>query len=285
MPSEKKPRTPTRSASRRQIEFTPGQMLIAICTFIAFGLVCFMLGILVTRLDSTLAPIEDEPTEQTAAAPILNREPQAQPAPAAPDVPRPQQSSPTPPENLRDQVASRNETPAPGQPRTVAPPPATRRPAPPTQPAPPTTPPPALPEAPPPPQPPAEPIEEPIAEDPAATPPPEAPPAADTPRVLENVEPLTPEPPAPPAEPRTGTAAFGVQIASVSIDRRDQAQRALSDAERRVGQSGRLVPTADGRMLRIIVGDFSDRAEATRLMESMRNESQFESCFVQSFTR
>jgi len=284
MSTAKKSRTPNRSPQVRQIEFTPGQMIIAICTLIVFGLVCFMLGVLVNKLDSSVAPDVAAITETEAA-----------PGPAtAQDTPAPrtQQTSPLPPESLRGGVASRNQTadrPDPSQPRTVAPPSANRRAE-----APEPTPRPALPVSPEPPAPPVlePPVDEPI-EEASASPEPESPDPTPAPegRVLENADLLTldePEQPAStpgPSAPAAGETAYGVQVASVSAEREEQARRALADAERVANHKGQLVPSDDGRMLRLVVGSFADRAEATRLMESMRQHRQYESCFVQTFTQ
>jgi len=280
MPPAKKTRTPDSNPKVRQIEFTPGQMIIAICTLIVFGLVCFMLGVLVNKLDTTFSP---EGTT-TAAAPA-----QTEPGVTAPPetgqapAPRPQQTSPIPPESLRGPVASRNETAepsSPSQPRTVAPPSATRRPSAPEPAAPAEVPRPTAPVAPDPPQ---ESAPEVTADEPEPT-------APET--VLENVELMTPEEPDDSAEtttqpppPAAGSTAYGVQVASVSAEREEQARRALAEAERVSEQKGRLVPSDDGRLLRLIVGSFGERAEATRLMESMRQHSQYEGCFVQTFTQ
>ena len=274
MAAAKKPRTPSPSPQTRQIEFTPGQMIIAICTLIVFGLVCFMLGVLVNRLDSTFAPAEAEvaQTEATTGEPDAALD-------EGPDT-RARQTSPRPPETLQRDVAARNETTeprSPQQPRTVAPPPATRRAETPSEPGQPAAPPPVEPTEPEL----AEPVEEPEA---AAQEQPE-------PRVLENVEPMTPEEPEEPAgveetspAPAGGTA-YGVQIASVSPEREEQARRVLTDAEETVNLEGRMVPAEDGTLLRLIIGSFDNRDDATRLMEEMRQHSQFEGCFVQTFTQ
>ena len=274
MSAAKKPRTPSRNPQARQIEFTPGQMIIAICTLIAFGLVCFMLGVLVNKLDTSFGP-ETPTVATTEQAPLET--------PVAASPPPQQQTSPMPPEALRERVASRNESEV-GQPRTVPPPSATRRPDPPAQSV---APPPARPIEP-------EPVDEadveladPVIEDPEP----------ESPRTLiENEAPLTPEttrettpepqspPSAAPAAAPGGTA-YGVQIASLSTERQEQAQRALADAERAANQSGQLVRTEDGRFFRVIIGAFESRADATRLQERMRQQSQFEGCFVQTFTK
>jgi len=135
----------------------------------------------------------------------------------------------------------------------------------------------------------------------AEAPTPEPEPAIETPpteRVLENVEPIMPEDtveaePAggsstaspPSASPPAGSTVYGVQVASVSAEREEHARRALADAERVVNEKGQLIASNDGTLLRLVMGSFQDRAQATQLMERMRQHSQFEGCFVQTFTQ
>ena len=56
MPSTKKKKSGFADQEKHTLEFTPAQLIGAICTLMVFGLVCFLLGGVVNKFDSSHAP-------------------------------------------------------------------------------------------------------------------------------------------------------------------------------------------------------------------------------------
>lgn len=244
-------------------ELTSGQLVAGICLLLVIVLLVFLLGIVVGNLDSTLQP-------DTAVA--------AQEPGAAETRPRPEggvQTSPNP-RTLPGTARSAAESSAAGT-RTVEMAPPVRRTETPAQ----TPPPPpadnelAMMEA-----------QRRAAEDaePVALPP--GPPPATTP--LARAEPPRVDPP--PAQPEPAPAAapaaaptgdiWSVQLVAYGVENRAIAEENQQRLKRNAGIDAELVPSADGKFLRLMIGAFNTREEADTLQEELRQRPGLADCIV-----
>jgi len=300
---------PPSSRGKQGPEFTSNQLIVGICIFLVAALVCFMLGVVVGKFDTrakvadqpqepdtehvekpgpvsdTRRGLEETPREGTQAYPRYRpiELPAAKPAAPIPSpitVPARPTIEPTTLAKDSDQATRL----FPEKPEIQLP----QLPEPPSAPAAAT---PSV-EA-------SESAQEKSAQAPPETPSKEArlaaegfearqPAAAEAPAEspIETVPasepaPTSPEPEFP--ESRPGEWAFGVQVASFAGPNREQAAQ---DYKLRLEASSdlkaMLMPSEDGRYLRVVVGGYPDRKTAERVCKELRKQAEFTDCFVKS---
>lgn len=303
----------TRNGDKLTAEFTSGQLVIGIVCALFFCVACFMLGILVGKLDPSLQPGDTVEAVAAAVAPAAKpaAPPAAPAAAAAKPAPKPtggvQQSPRTdglqphstqppkatelPPLPGSAPVKIAKETPAPttrtrldlpaGQatppPATVAPPaavPAAPGAAPaPAAPAPAAPAPAAVAAATPAPPPPA-PLEPPAAE-------------AAAPVAMQAVDPpdapLTPATPAAKPAAAAASGSFGIQVASLTgADKNARAVEFQKKFKKDTGLDCQAFPTSDGQYVRLMVVGYASKADAAAACANLKKTPQFAQAFVKA---
>ncbi|HOS03022.1 MAG TPA: SPOR domain-containing protein [Candidatus Hydrogenedentes bacterium] len=269
-------------------ELTSFQLIIGICIALIVCLVCFLLGVVVGRSENSLhigasllapnAPAESSGTNGNNAPPASSV---ASTVPATGQQTWPQ--VPTSP-------LVKSQAPADAVPRSTslpAPPPrgATARDVP-------------IPMAPPAPSPAAsgmpetalktttQPIvtmpESTTAEIPAAK---AQPPASSIPSTEKKPSPALPAPataPAPSAS--TGSARSGkrftVQVVAYDVKNREQAENYKKLLEANSDLRAEIVPSEDGKYMRVFIGDYATREEANKARQDLQKRAGFKECFV-----
>jgi len=274
-------------------EFSSSQLVIATCVFLIMALVCFALGVLVGRYDVTSSRPRQNVQSTESAAESAKPLPPAPRREAAPPDGVGEQKSPRPvvmpPTKAQTPGFPSSDGAAPSGPRV------TEHPAPPPKPeTPPTAAPtpeskletpgskPAEQPSPPPPA---------AAEVPATAPPaaevkldPKAvAPAASTLPVEHPTPAQTAPPPAMPSAPAAGTTAqgdYGIQLASFSgPNRQTMAEASKKRLETNTDMKADLLVSEDGKMVRLVVGHYTDKATATKACEELKKRAGFADCF------
>lgn len=261
------------SREKYTAELSSGQLVLGVCMLIAFGLACFMIGVLVGKFEPSprgdVARASPSATTQTA-------EEARSRTPSLPLSPLPERSTTDAPPNQNVSPPSRTST--------VGPHPPAKTPA--VQAAPaesvsasPGPRPVPFPASSAPRQAPNETVDAAAAAAntvPTGSP---APPAPEL-RPLEIDDEMRPAPaqdgppaPAAPAGPR-----FGVQIAA--LEQRRNAERLKRDVESMTAHSADLVEPPDSRLVLVIVGSYPDRAEAEKVRLELRDRYGYKDCFV-----
>lgn len=238
MTTKKKTRRKSAANPRdtRTVEFTPAQFLGAIVTLVCFGLVCFILGIIVNRVDNSRRDSAIAKAQEVRSG--EGQQVQASPAPATSAPVKVEEAPPvrTKKEEFKTipvpEGAKRNQAIA--ESAKVEEKPAEK----PPEPEPMTT-----------------------AQAPTEEKPPPAPPVQE-------------EKPAPeastPTVPNAANGNWTIQIAAYSAESRDRAEAFIKSIAKDTGITPKLVPSPDGKWLRVWIGQFTDKAEA----EEMKIELQ-----------
>ena len=277
------------------------QRVVGICAILVYGLICFLVGVLVGRHDPSFD------TRQTAA--VVKPKPEARPlAPPAPRSElRGEQKSPQP-------VVMPTAAPPAGHPADAGAPEAhsamprvTERPAPkraelpghvktpqeaPEKPSAndtagkPAVQGPAKPKDTPTPAPSKKPVAAglPKGEATQVGPKAQAKPAAPTPATTQTPG-KTPPPasttlPKPSAPPPAGKGAYVIQVASFSSSNRGQAEDARRRLSAHANLTAELVTSEDGKYVRVIVGNYPDLKTAEKARDALRERKGFADCFV-----
>ncbi|HOV72642.1 MAG TPA: SPOR domain-containing protein [Candidatus Hydrogenedentes bacterium] len=273
---------PTPSVSRLSSEFSSSQLVIATCVFLIMALVCFALGVLVGRYDAAaFRPKQNVPSAETAAGP-------SRPFPPAP---RGGNTEPQPvgvQKSPRPVVMPPTQSQTPGFPSAdgAAPsgPRVSEHPAPPAKPETPAAPsaapvssPPSKPETP---APPAATTEvkpaAPSAPSATTTTPPESP-KPDT----ESVPPVVETPAGTTLLPATAApGVYGIQVASFSgANRQQMAEASKKRLEANTDMKADLLPSEDGKIIRVIVGHYPDKDSAAQACAELKKRAGFADCF------
>lgn len=90
----------------------------------------------------------------------------------------------------------------------------------------------------------------------------------------------------PAAEPKTATAAkaggFTVQVVAYESKNRGRAEEYKRLLEKNSDLKAQLVPSEDGKFVRVYVGRYATRAEAQKACEELRKRAGFQGCFVKA---
>lgn len=287
MPSTRKKKSSFANQEKHTLEFTPAQLIGAICTLMVFGLLCFLLGVVVNKFDSAHA-------EKRAVAVARDEEPQPatpvregkQTTPRLDVVKIPSSTSSTPPKNnpATSTVPRKDDTI-----RPVPLPPAKESPAKeaskePTQVA--TASPVKSVELPPM-GPTATPGPAPAKSETPVAPSPAKPETAVAPKPAAEVS--APEPKAAPsaAPPSNETLSpekdnYAIQVAAYSPSNRAKAEQFRALLEKQLKMTARLVTSKDGKWIRVMVGSFPDAASAQSKQAEMKQIKQFKDCMVKA---
>jgi len=232
---------PLSDKDRYTAELSTGQLVIGVCILLMFGLACFLMGVVIGKFDPTLAP----------------------------DAARQAQSVQTTPAPLeRTAIARTQELPVAAPAETInAPPPEMRVPLQTEQPQ-------------------AAPVAE--TPDTTANPPAQNQTETDLPKeVAQEPVKLAEVPPAVPAKAaqvETPTPAaptgpsFGIQIAAFKTH--DRAVVAKTDVETKTSYSAQVLPTSNGRLVRVVVGSYADKLSADQARSDLKNNYGYSDCWV-----
>lgn len=253
---------PTPSVSRLGSEFSSSQLVIATCVFLIMALVCFALGVLVGRYDVTSSrPKQNVQSTETTTD-------QAKPLP-----PAPRRESAAPAEvgvqkSPRPVVMPPTRAQTPGFPSSDGAAPSTPR----------------VTEHPVPPPPPAAAI--PVSPAPAAEVKPEPKPEAPAASTVLAEPPKPAQETTPPATPATAAAEpsaqgdYGIQVASFSgPNRQKMAEAAKKSLESNTDMKADLIVSEDGKMIRMVVGHYPDKASAAKACGELKQRAGFSDSF------
>jgi len=106
--------------------------------------------------------------------------------------------------------------------------------------------------------------------------------------LLEGVEPGGKKAAEVKKEPAAATTAtttpaggkFVIQVASLAGADRKKAETQLHKLEKQTGLKGAVLQASGDKYLRIVVGDFADRASAMKKCDELRKQPEFSGCFV-----
>lgn len=247
MATKSKRKSSVLDRDKRTVEFTPAQFLGAIVTLVCFGLVCFVLGIIVNRVDmarraSNVAQVQESAAQaqgegiqrqasSTAVTPTESDEPKKE------DVKKESYrtiSVPEGPSQSRTQAVKEDK---PKEEVQVA----------------------------------AADIEPPTKAVEPITP--EKKPA-DTPKETAPVKPAAETAKAP------ATGAWTIQVAAYAANNRTRAESFIKDIEKGTGITPRLVASSDGKWIRVWIGEFGDKAEAEAMRKELASNPTLKDCIV-----
>lgn len=297
MQSSRRPKT-LMDADRHTLEFSSGQLIIAICGLLFLWLVGFLMGVMAGRLEfggTTVAELTSPLTKPAAATAKPDGAKAAAPAPKAPSgtntsekgrtrvaniavPPAPGKAAPAP-----TKPADKPAQPAPAEsaaPKFVAdrpsraatqtqaeaaanPAPAKEQPAP-AAPATPAQPPAATP---------TPPAAEPTAVAKVEAAAPAEKPAAEAPKVEE-------KPAETAAAPAPGGKGFAVQVFSVKAANRANADEYVALLKENSGLEGRVIKSKDGKLYQVVIGNYADRKAAEKKRDELKKKAGFADCIV-----
>lgn len=269
---------------RYQAELSAGQLVIGVCILLMFGLGCFLLGVLIGKVDPSLQPDAVAQREAAQSQALGQPEPARQSVPPTtqPSEPEPQTTAPPPEMRVPPRVLEQEQTPEPAPPKAepeTEPEPEPQKMASESEPqdgvaktvesvaqqqrlSPPTAVPETVAEA-------SEPTPEPAA--PSTTP--EN--VADAPG--ESQAASTP-PTSATTQPAAARSTFGVQIAAFETPQR--ADVAKQQLESKSSYQARIVTSESGRLYKVVVGSYADYATASQARDDLRSRYQYRDCFV-----
>jgi len=250
---------------RYTAEMSTGQLVIGVCILLMFGLGCFLLGVLIGRIDPSLRTL-DRQSDRVATA-----EPAARPDP----TPAPQEESEPelrPPMQFPDRngASASDGQNTDGSPEETASAKPSR-----TEPGPDTT-----------------------SADAASEEPPDA---AENGAEAESASETSPTPPTPqvvaasppttrsdsPTVASSGDASgaeartrYGVQIAAFQT--RARAEISMRELEAKSPYRGQIVVASNGRLYKVIAGSYADNATAAQARQDLRTRYNYSDCFVTS---
>ncbi len=264
---------------KHTLEFSPGQLVMAICTILLLGLVSFLVGVLVGRhdhsyTDARLFSLGDERTAEERSSHGADREPEGEGVQVSPrPIGLPGDSTgdgrvrstelPAPP-GLSADARQRDATPRPSRGRE-------REPVPPAfedaNDAPEESEPAEEPEEP------AEDPEEPDEPEEESTPP------EDEVEESLDIEPLTVDDEESPA---SASGPYSIQVVAYSAADRTKAAAYAREIQSRTNINTQVAQSEDGQHLRIFVGSYPDRESAERVLEELKDKDGFEESFVRT---
>jgi len=111
------------------------------------------------------------------------------------------------------------------------------------------------------------------------------PPASSIPSTEKKPSPALPAPataPAPSAS--TGSARSGkrftVQVVAYDVKNREQAENYKKLLEANSDLRAEIVPSEDGKYMRVFIGDYATREEANKARQDLQKRAGFKECFV-----
>jgi len=254
----------------RTIEFTPAQVLAAIITLIVFGLICFILGIVVNIVDQNLG--EGAGAELAAVADDAidgegeQRTPESSPERTSPTPPVSREKAPDPEKevktvDLRKRFSDTSSRPGAKGSDKESPPsegPAEVEVA-------------DLPET----DAEGNAVEEPPVETTASPPV-----AASEPAEPDERKPAGEESGSSAPAPSESEGNWIIQLAAYSVENTQQAEDFATRLRENTDLEPRLVTSDDGKWVRVWIGNFSDRAAAIAKQTELQKIEQFKNCIV-----
>ncbi|MDX9976133.1 MAG: SPOR domain-containing protein [FCB group bacterium] len=290
MQSSRRPKTLI-EAERHSLEFTSGQLIIAICGLLFLWLVGFLMGVMAGRLEFGSSLAEGKTpggVTQTASTKDLKAATTAKPVeakdkPAVKEIPAPPAAKPV---EAKPAEAVKPATPAETKPAPAAKPDTevkyvTERPDRPTVAATQTQAEAKAPEAP----------------KPAEAPP--AAPVAETPKVEAKAEEKPGTKEETPAEPaktevakeeeapkaaKSSGKTYTVQVFSVKAKNRSNADEYVSLLKQNSGQTAEVVKSKDGKHYNVVIGRFQDRKAAEEKRDELKKKAGFADCIVREIS-
>lgn len=236
------------------VEYTSGQLIMAICLFLMVALACFVLGMYV----GPPGPSETSRIESSATKPDAKK-----PVPPPESSPKEgRQTLPDPRVLSAAKTAAPNPAVAPtardtGGPRSVELPPLDPGAA---------------------------------ANTPVATPAAVQPPVAPaTPALKPEAEPQAQQAPSPESAAQTlaqsmkpSAAPYAIQLIAFSAVDTAKAEEYKVRLEKNTDLKPEVVPSKDGKWVRVLVGAYPDRASAEKARDEIGKKAEFRKCFVQA---